>query len=150
MFSRFRKVFCLLSLIAFLPGFSVAQSTYTAQLNGVVTDSSGGVIVGARVILIDVATNIPAIATTDGRGIYVFTGLRPATYTMRVEAPNFASVERKDVVLGVSQQASLDIVVTPGSISMFPSWSLSTPSQPLSTNPSLSSSWPLTRNRYST
>ena len=116
MFAKFRRVFCLLSLIAFLPGFSMAQSTYTAQLNGVVTDSSGGVIVGAKVILTDVATNIPANTTTDGRGIYIFTGLRPATYTLRVEAPNFASVERKDVVLGVSQQASLDIVVTPGSI----------------------------------
>jgi len=56
------------------------QSTYTAQLSGVVTDSSGAVIPGAKVILTDEATNISMNNVTDGRGIYVFTGLRPTTY----------------------------------------------------------------------
>ena len=93
-----------------------AQSTYTAQLSGVVTDSSGAVVPGAKVTLTDQGTNIATIRETDNRGIYVFTGVRPSTYTIRVEAASFASTERKDVVLAVSQQATLDFTVTVGKV----------------------------------
>ncbi len=93
------------------------QSTYTAQLSGVVTDSSGAVIPGAKVILTDEATNISQNIVTDGRGIYVFTGLRPTTYSIRAEAKNLASQERKGVVLAVNQQATLDFTLTPGTVS---------------------------------
>ncbi len=95
----------------------LGQSTYTAQLSGVVTDSSGAVIPGAKVILTDEATNIAMNNVTDGRGIYVFTGLRPTTYSIRVEAPNLAAQERKGVVLAVNQQATLDFTLTPGTVS---------------------------------
>ena len=54
---------------------------------------------------------------TDNRGIYVFTGVRPATYTIKVEAPNFGTQERKGVVLAVTQQATIDFVLSPGSLS---------------------------------
>ena len=91
-----------------------AQSTYTAQLTGVVSDVSGAVIPGAKVTLTDAATNVASSSTTNGRGIYVFTSIRPATYTIRVEAPNLATQERKDLTLAVSQQATLDFALSPG------------------------------------
>lgn len=95
----------------------LAQSTYTAQLTGVVTDSSGAVIPGAKVTLTDEATNVGPSYETDNRGIYVFTGVRPATYTIKVEAPSFGTQERKGVVLAVTQQASIDFVLSPGTVS---------------------------------
>lgn len=94
-----------------------AQSTYTGQLTGVVTDSSGGVVPGAKVSLVDEATNVGSMATTDNRGIYVFTGIRPATYSIRVEFANFGILERKGVVIAVTQQATIDFVLFPGSVS---------------------------------
>ena len=94
-----------------------AQSTYTAQLTGVVTDASGGVVPGARVTLTDEATSVSQSYATDGRGVYVFTGIRPGTYTIRVEAPNLAPRERKGMVLAVSQQATLDFTLSPRSVS---------------------------------
>jgi len=93
-----------------------AQSTYTAQLTGVVSDSSGAVVPGAKVVLTDEGTNIGVTRETDNRGIYVFTGIRPATYTIRVEATNFASLERKGLILAVSQQATLDFTLTVGKV----------------------------------
>ncbi|HEX3227626.1 MAG TPA: carboxypeptidase regulatory-like domain-containing protein, partial [Pyrinomonadaceae bacterium] len=99
------------------PAFLFAQATYTAQLTGTVTDSSGGVVANAKVILTDEATNIAAKAETDDQGVYVFTGLRPGSYVLRVEANNFASVERKNLVLAVSQRASLNVTLVPGSVS---------------------------------
>jgi hypothetical protein len=94
-----------------------AQSSYTAQLSGVVTDSSGAVIPDAKVTLTDAATNVGATYATDNRGIYVFTGVRPGTYVIRVEAPNLASQERKGVTLAVSQQANMDFILNPGTVS---------------------------------
>ena len=92
------------------------QSTYTAQLSGEVTDSSGAVILGAKVTLSDEATNVQTTATTDAKGIYVLTGLRPATYVIQVGAPNFGTVERKGVVIAVSQQTTLNFTLSPGAV----------------------------------
>jgi Carboxypeptidase regulatory-like domain len=93
-----------------------AQSSYTAQLSGTVTDASGGVILGAKVILTDEDTGIGTTFLADSRGIYVFTGVRPAAYTIRVEAPNFKTQEHKGLVLAVSQQATLDFALSPSEV----------------------------------
>jgi hypothetical protein len=109
---------CILLVAAFwtVPQ-CLGQSTYTAQLSGVVTDSSGAVIPGAKVILTDEPTGAATTYLTDGHGIYVFNGIRPSTYIIRVEAPNMASQERKGVVLAVSQQATLNFTLNPGVVS---------------------------------
>ncbi len=70
---------------------AVAQSTYTAQLSGVLTDSTGGVVPAAKVILTDEGTGVATTVVTDATGIYVLTGLRPGTYTIGVEAANLAT-----------------------------------------------------------
>ncbi len=116
MSSKFRTILSFL-LILFPTGILAAQANYTAQLTGTITDSSGGVVVGAKVIVTDDATGVATTATTDERGAYVITGLRPATFTLRVEANNFTSVERKGLVLAVNQRATVDVTVTPGTVS---------------------------------
>lgn len=94
-----------------------AQSTYTSQLTGVVTDTSGAIIPDATVVLTDEATGVAVTFTTDSRGIYVFTGVRPATYSILVRATSMRSQERKGLVLAVNQQATLDFTLAPGSVS---------------------------------
>jgi hypothetical protein len=118
--SGFRFFFLFATLLVYaLPGSpgSRAQGTYTAQLTGVVTDASGAVVPGAKVTLTDEGTAVAANTVTDDRGIYVFTGVRPSTYTIRVEAQNMAAQERKAVTLAVSQQATLNFALKPGSVS---------------------------------
>ena len=90
-----------------------AQSTYTSQLTGVVSDASGAVIPGAKVTLTDEGTNISANNVTNGSGIYLFTGVRPGTYTIRVEAAGLTPQERKGLTLAVSQSATLDFTLKP-------------------------------------
>ena len=91
----------------------IAQSTYTSQLTGVVSDGSGAVIPGAKVTLTDEGTNIAANNVTNGNGIYLFTGVRPGTYTIRVEASGLGAQERKGLTLAVSQSATLDFTLKP-------------------------------------
>jgi hypothetical protein len=110
------RLACATLLILGLPALLCSQATYTAQLTGTVTDSSGGVVAGVKVILTDEATNIEATATTDDRGVYGFTGVRPGSYMLRVEAKDFATVERKNLVLAVNQRATLDVTLNPGAV----------------------------------
>ncbi|HUL32607.1 MAG TPA: TonB-dependent receptor [Candidatus Eisenbacteria bacterium] len=114
-----RAISLLVSLLVFCmwAGMAAAQSGYTAQLSGVVTDSSGAIIPGAKLTLTDEATGISMNSQADTKGIYVFTGIRPGNYTIRVEAPDLAAQERKGVRIGVSQQATLDFTMSPSSIS---------------------------------
>lgn len=107
----------LVFLEAGASGLASGQASFTAQLTGVVTDSSGAVIPDAKVTLTDEATNVAVTHETDSRGIYVFTGVRPSTYKIRVEAPQLASQERKGVIFAVSQQATIDFTLTPGVVS---------------------------------
>jgi hypothetical protein len=93
-----------------------AQSSYASQLTGVVTDSSGAVVPGATVLITDEATSVSTTVTTNGSGVYVLTNLRPAAYSIRAEAPNLAPEERKGIVLAVSQQATLNFTLSPGTI----------------------------------
>jgi len=120
--SRFFRMWLGLFLDSFIANLGLgpraaAQSTYTAQLSGVVKDASGGVIPGAKVILTDETTGVGVTYSTENRGIYVFTGIRPGSYTIRVEAPGMAPQERKGLTLAVSQQATLDFSLSPGKVS---------------------------------
>ena len=94
-----------------LATFAVAQGSYRAQLRGVVTDASGAVVVSATVTITDVGTNISSSAHTDDKGSYYFTGLRPSTYTVKVDAHGFRSAERTNVVLAVDQESSLNFTM---------------------------------------
>jgi len=119
MVSNRLRIIAILQCVLFLLSWTAlakAQSSYTGQLSGVVTDSSGGVIPAAKVTLTDETTGIPVTTQTDVRGIYVFTGIRPARYTIRVQAPSLATQERKGLTIAVSQQATLDFVLTPQAV----------------------------------
>src|ERR1700687_5972382 len=116
MTAAFRKLYYISLLVFMLASQGFAQSTYTAQLSGVITDSSGGVVAGAKVSLTDEATNVAITAVSDERGTCVFPALPRGSSPLRVEPPTSATTERKRVVLPVSQQATLDLLVTPGEV----------------------------------
>lgn len=89
------------------------QASYTAQVRGTVTDQSGAVIQGASVTITNDGTGISTSAVTNDRGLYTVTGLRPAVYTVKAEAKGFQPAERKQVVLQVDQQTTIDFALKP-------------------------------------
>src|SRR5580658_6065815 len=97
--------------------FAAAQGSYRAQLRGVVSDPSGAVVHNATVTITETGTNISSVGHTDDKGEYFFTGLRPSTYTVKVQASGFRTEERTGVVLAVDQEASLNYTLTPAGIS---------------------------------
>jgi hypothetical protein len=102
---------CLVTLL--FTGTVFAQGSYRAQVRGVVSDQSGALMTNAKVTITNVGTNISQTAQTNDHGEYFFTGLRPATYTIKVEAKGFRVSETQNVVLQVDQQTSVDVVLHP-------------------------------------
>lgn len=103
----------LLGFSILLTSFALGQSSYTSQIRGVVTDASGALVQNATVTITNEGTNIASTAKTDSNGLYILTGLRPDSYTVRVEASGFRKEETKSVVLAVSQQATLNFTLKP-------------------------------------
>ena len=107
---------CMLGIFLLLALDALGQASYTAQLRGSVADQSGAVMQNATVTITNDGTNISTTARTDDHGFYILTGLRPSTYTIRAEAAGFQSVENKNVVLAVDQQATLNFTLKPVSV----------------------------------
>ena len=109
--SRFRRWSFFLTVVFLVHQAALGQGSYTAQVRGTVTDPAHAVINNARVTVSNESTTITTTATTNASGEYVVNGLRPASYTIKVEAPGFRGVVRTGLVLAVSQQATVDFAL---------------------------------------
>ena len=89
--NRFRRLLSavLLGTLSLLTQNARAQASYTAQLRGTVSDISGAVMPNATVTIINDGTGASTSARTDEHGLYLLTGLRPSTYTIKAEAAGF-------------------------------------------------------------
>ena len=106
-----------LVFILLLPNSSLGQASYQAQLRGGVTDGTGAVLTNATVTITEVGTNLSQTTRTDSSGYFILRALRPSTYVVRASAPGFQTVERKDVVLAVDQETSLNFTLRPAGTS---------------------------------
>jgi Carboxypeptidase regulatory-like domain len=98
------------------PSFAMAQATYTAQLRGTIKDSTGAVVPRATVNITNPATQVSETVTTDEVGRYIFPALKPAFYSVKVEAAGFKTVVRSNIELRVNQQTDLDFTLELGEV----------------------------------
>lgn len=103
-------VVCLFSWLAF------AQSQ-NGRMLGTVTDPSGAVVVGAKVVITDSERGISQTYTSNESGDYVAPTLRPGLYTITAEAPGFKKLERPAIRLEVGQDLRIDFQLKTGSAS---------------------------------
>jgi hypothetical protein len=79
-----------------------------SQFNGTVTDSAGGVLVGATVVAINVETNVESRAVTTDAGVYVIPYLATGVYRITVSAAGFRPAVANDVTLRAAQTLTVD------------------------------------------
>jgi hypothetical protein len=114
---RMRPVVALvvtLAVILFTSMAGRAQST-TSAVNGTVTDSTGAVVVGASISVVNAATGIAYRTTTDSMGSYHVTQLPPGSYTMEVVKAGFETQRIEPFKLFVDQQFQQSITLSVGS-----------------------------------
>src|ERR1700732_2425299 len=98
-------------LLLCLPMFS--QGNF-GRILGTVADQSGGVLAGATVTVIDTDRGVTRIRTTDSAGEYDASTLTPGSYSVRVEAKGFKTVERQNIEVGVGKEVRVDLTPQPG------------------------------------
>ncbi|MDQ2777005.1 MAG: carboxypeptidase-like regulatory domain-containing protein [Acidobacteriota bacterium] len=85
-----------------------------SSINGTVTDSSGGVVANAEVIVTNDATQVAKTTETSSAGSYTVTDLIPGTYTVKVDSAGFQISEHKGVGVDVGRASTVDAVLQPG------------------------------------
>jgi TonB family protein len=108
----------LLSSCALLLSASaiIGMAQTQGEITGVVTDSRGAVIQGATVIATNTATGAVHTAASDDAGVYRFSALLPAIYTIRIEMPGFMAAQRKGIQVQVGRAVRLDVALEIGQL----------------------------------
>ena len=107
-----RTLVCLLAAT-----LAVSAQSSTSSILGLVKDSSGAVVVNARVVATQTATNQSYETLTTAEGYYRIPFLPVGPYRVQVEAPGFnKAVSVLKQPLQVDDQLRIDFDLTPGSV----------------------------------
>jgi hypothetical protein len=101
------------SLLAGDPALAQTRAT-TADLAGVVLDSSKAVLPGALVSATSTATGLERSTSTDRHGRYFIPALPPGTYTVRASLTSFEAQAAENVLLVLGQAAELNFTLQIG------------------------------------
>ena len=96
----------------FIPTLALAQ---TAELRGVVSDSSGAVLPGVTVSIRQEATGVERAVVTDDQGAFRVPALQPGPYAIESTLMGFGKDARK-IVLTVGQVADVRVTLTVGAL----------------------------------
>lgn len=92
----------------------VASAQANSELTGIVTDQSGAVVPGAKIVITDPATGTSHTTVSGDTGLYNLPGLNPATYNMKVNAKGFEAFAQNGIVVNVSATMRADVKLTVG------------------------------------
>jgi hypothetical protein len=95
---------------------SAAGQTATGVITGSVFDSSGAIVAGAKIVLLNQETNQRREVTANPAGVYEFRALPNGLYTIEAEMPGFKKEEIRGLQLTVAQTIQLDIELELGQV----------------------------------
>jgi hypothetical protein len=88
----------------------------SGKVVGTVRDATGAVVVGARITVTNVDTNVSRSVDANNTGEYVITELPAATYTLLAEHEGFKKVVQAAFKLDVNQVVRVDFTLAVGSV----------------------------------
>ncbi len=105
---------CLGSLLLLVSLWACVSLTASAQtivgsISGIVTDPTGAVVPGAKVILTDTNKGYTYNAVTDSVGRYVLLDLPASNYKLTVESAGFKSTTQEGITLEVAAKLAIDV-----------------------------------------
>jgi hypothetical protein len=95
---------------------AVAQTTGAATIVGTVTDTTGAVIPGAKIAVVNTETNFNFEGVTNQDGYYYVPYLRPGVYKVTVEAAGFKKYVRDGIELRTNDEPRIDVKLEVGSL----------------------------------
>ena len=94
-------------LVQFAPG----------QIDGVISDSSGGVVPGVTVTAVEQQTGISRATISGPDGRYTFPALRPTIYEIRAVLTGFRTIRRTGIELSAYQNLTVNVALKLGELS---------------------------------
>src|SRR6516164_9111076 len=110
-----RTICIVCALLLVTAGFGYSQAV-NATLLGTVTDSSGAVVLNAKVLVTEVNTGVTRSGQSNESGNYTFPDMPPGQYSVTVESSGFKKETRKDITLAVNSSTRIDVQLRPGNI----------------------------------
>jgi len=94
----------------------VTAQDYRGRIEGIITDRTQSVVVGATVTLINVKTGITVVRQTTETGLYLFDLVDPGSYSVTVEAAGFSKVIQENIVVQTRGDVTVNAVLQPGAV----------------------------------
>lgn len=104
--------FLLASLLLFV--FASLAAAQEATVVGTVTDSTGAVVPGVTITIMNVDTGVVRTITSNETGQYVVPDLKIGKYSVKAESAGFKVSERTGIVLAVGDRARVDFQMQVG------------------------------------
>lgn len=86
----------------------------TSTITGRVTDSTGAIVPGVKVAIVQKATNIALSAVTNGEGIYRVPSLQPGEYRVTFEHSGFKKIVNESVEIRTGDTLAVDAAMQVG------------------------------------
>src|SRR5215471_20553446 len=103
-------------LVCLLAASSAIAQDPTGAVEGTVTDTTAAVVARARLLVTNVETGFTRETTTGPDGFYRLRALPVGTYTLAVDAPQFAHVVQQAIPVNVSETARVDVQLSPAGV----------------------------------
>ena len=111
------RILGALTLGWFVAGMASAQTSQRSSIDGLVTDASRAILVGATVTLSGPGLPGGAIEqATDGRGAYGFGNLLPGEYVLSARRDGFKTLVRRGIALTVESTVTIDLTLEVSSV----------------------------------
>src|SRR5881397_2223458 len=110
------KTTTFFSLVLLIFANGTRGQTASGEVNGTVTDKSGGFVGSAAVKLTNQATGIDDRATTNSDGYFVFINVKPGMYVLGVEARGFKTTRISSFEVGVNQTVTQAVSLDVGAV----------------------------------
>ncbi len=105
-----------LALAAFVISTSLHAQSTTGTILGTIRDSSGGLVSGAKVAVINSGTNLRFETESNQEGAYTAPLLPIGEYSVEVAAQGFRTYKQAGIRLQINQQARVDVALAVGQL----------------------------------
>lgn len=100
----------------FLFAVATAQAQFKSGVQGIVTDSTGGLVPDAKITLTNTETAKTEETTTNAEGFYRISSLAPGKYTLTTEKPGYKKSVLEKVTIGAENVQGVDILLETGDV----------------------------------
>jgi len=116
MLNRFNRISIFSILCLLILSAATVRADVTGTIQGVVHDSSGAVVGGAKIVATNVQTNLEQETVSASDGAYRVLALPAGTYKLTVTASGFQTFTETGIEVKVNDQLRYDVALKVGSV----------------------------------